>query len=262
MAKDDALAVKGLEALGDFISTERPEGADEGLLGNEHIGRADVAMPYLALTQKTSPEIDPTSPRYIEGLQFTDLYNSITRKNYGKGPLHFIILRADPPRWIEFNPIDEGGGVKDMNVPAGDPRTEYWTDAQGIRQKPLATKFYDFIVLILNGLNEKEPLQNIVSFSLKSTGLKVAMRLNMLINQRGAKKIYKGVYTVKSGADSSGQNTYAVYKVDNAGWLKPGSPLETAAGELYDMWQAREVKVHRSDDDATSFNPKDIEEGM
>src|SRR5579872_451725 len=156
----EALVPKGLE---DLVTLDRPEGKDEGLLGSEGIGREDILLPRVGLAQKTSPEIDPTQVgKYIEGLQFTDMFNSLTKQPYGKGPLHFVIIRRDNPRFIEFNPLEQGGGIKDMNVPAGDPRALFTTGPNGERVKPAATMFYDFIVLLLTGLDPKAPLENVI----------------------------------------------------------------------------------------------------
>lgn len=239
--KADALVPTGLEGM---ITTTRPEGADEGQTGAEHIGRDDILIPRLALAQKTSPEIDPTAPRYISGLQFTDLFNSVSKQNYGKGPLHFAILRADKPRWVEFNPLDQGGGVRDPNVPADDPRTQFGpVDGTGKPTKPVATKFYDFIVLVLNNLDFADPMQNVVGLSMKSTAIKVAKQLNLFITQRGKKALYKGVYTVATASDQNPSGTFAIYKVQNAGWLAPGSQIETLAGEMWESWKDKVVTI-------------------
>lgn len=257
--KDTALTSAAVQ---DMIVLDRPSGKDEGELGNEGIGRDDILMPRLGVAQKMSPEIDPTNQgRYIEGLQFTDLFNSLTRKVYGKGPLHFVILRRDDPRYIEFNPIDAGGGIKDMNVAPDDPRTQFTTGPGGERIKPVATMFYDFIVLLLTDFNPAEPMQNIIALSLKSSGIKAAKHLNFLINQRGQKLICKGVYELRTGpeTDKKTQGVYAVYKFKNAGWLKPDSAIEKLAIELYESWKEREVKIDTDAadiDDSMEANPE------
>jgi hypothetical protein len=232
---------KGLEGM---ITHERPAGRDEGTLGNEGINRDDVLMPRLAIAQKMSPEIDKTqADRYVEGLEFTDLYHSLTKKIYGKGPLYFVLLRIDPPRWIEFNPLSQGGGIKDKNVRAGDPRTEFHG-----AEKPIATKFLDFLVLLLNDFDPTDPMQNIVMLSFKSSGLAAAGNLLRLIDMRGQKQICKGVYKLSTGSktDKKTQGVYAIYKIENAGWLASGSDLEKLAVELFEVWKDRKVVV---DDD-------------
>lgn len=254
--KTDAVATvpAGMQGM---ISQARPEGADTGTLGNEGIGRGDIAIPRLGLAQKMSPEIDPTNAgRYIEGLQFTDLFHSATRAKMGKGPVYFSIIKREDPRWIEFIPIAEGGGIKDMNVRANDPRTKFTNDAAGKRIKPVATMFYDFLVLLLNETTLSKPLDNIIALSLKSSAIKAAKNLNLLVTQRGPKKIFKGAYQVTTGSetDKKSGGVYAVYKFDNAGWLEPGSPVEKLAEEMFEAWKTVEMKVDR-DEDPDDFDP-------
>jgi hypothetical protein len=257
-AKTDLATVpKGME---DMMTLDRPTGADEGTLGNEGIGRDDIAMPRIGLAQKMSPEIDRTNAGYIDTLEFTDLFHSLKRKNLGKGPLHFVILRRDDPRWIEWIPRDEGGGIRDKDVRANDPRTKFGPDGE----KPIATEYHDFIVLMLTGLDAGDPLDSIVALSLKSSGIKAAKHLNFLISLRGPKLICKGVYALTTGheTDKKTQGVYATYKFANAGWLKPDSAIETLVVELFDAWKDRKVEIERVADDVDSFDPAKIEAEM
>ncbi len=244
---------KGME---DLIILERPEGKDAGVLGNEGIGRGDINMPRIDIAQKMSPEIDPTNAaKFIEGLTFTDLFHSSTKQNLGKGPLHFVILRRDDPRWIEWIQRELGGGIKDKDVKRGDPRTKFGSAGE----KPIATEYHDFIVLLLNGFDPKNPLDSIVALSLKSSGIKAAKQLNLLVQLRGPKLICKGVYELSSGhdTDKKTQGVYAIYKFKNAGWLKPDSPIEKLSIELFEAWKDREVKFEREPGDDTDFVPAD-----
>lgn len=251
---DIATIPKGLEGM---MTLDRPAGKDEGTLGNEGIGRQDILMPRLGVAQKMSPEIDPTHARYIEGLQFCGLFHSLSKQVYAQ-PLHFVILRRDDPRWIEFHPIAEGGGIKDMNVRLGDPRTKFLDG-----EKPVATEFHDFIVLLLEGFDPKDPMQSIVALSLKSSAIKAAKHLNLLVTARGPKLICKGVYELTTGheVDKKTNGAYAIYKFKNAGWLKPDSDIEKMAIEMFDAWKDRRVEFER-EPDPDAFVPADIEAGM
>lgn len=248
--KKDAVATipKGME---EFMTLDRPAGKDEGYLGTEGITRDDILMPRMAITQLTSKELIPTDERYIDGLKFGDLFNSVSKKIYGKGPLHFLILRRDEPRWMEFNPLDQGGGIKDRNVPKGDPRTAFGPKGE----KPLATMFCDYIVLLLTDLNPADPIGNIIALSLKSSGVQAAKHLNLLITQRGEKLICKGIYEVitASKVDKKSQGSYSIYKFKNAGWLKEGSAFEKQVIELFESWKDREVRI--DDDDTLPADP-------
>jgi hypothetical protein len=252
--KDEAIATipKGMEGM---MTLDRPEGHDEGTLGSEGIGRDNIRMPRIDIAQKMSPEIDPTNAeKRIEGLEFTDLYHSESKKKLGKGPLHFVILRRDEPRWIEWNPREQGGGIKDKNVRAGDPRTKFGPNGE----KPIAVEYNDFVCLWLTGLDFSKPLESIAALSLKSSGIAAAQQLNFLITLRGPKLICKGVYSLTTDhkTDKKTQGVYAIYKFAQAGWLKPDSPIEKLAIEMFEAWKDRKVTF---DDDPDSFEPADIE---
>lgn len=208
--------------------------------GTEHLTKDDLQMPRLALAQKTSHEIDPTDPKYIDGLKFTDLFNSLTSEIYGKGPMEFVIVRADAPRYMEFTPLDQGGGVKDFNVPANDPRTQFTTDVEGKSVPPVATKFYDFVILMLPTL---EP----IALSFKSTGLKVARQLNALMKFRGG-PIFMGKYRLSTGTAVSPKGTYAVFQVKNAGNVDEDT--YRIAEQAYESFKDREIVIDREHGDA------------
>jgi len=208
--------------------------------GTEHLREQDIQMPRLALAQLTSPEIAADDPKFIEDLVFGDLFNSLTRYNYKSGPLQFCILRADPPRYIEFSP--DGKTVLDMNVAEGDPRTLF---GQG-GEKPVATKFYDFIVMLL-------PSREMIALSFKSTGLKVAKQLNGLITFRGNVKLFAGKYTITSMLTRNAQGRYAIYKVANAGWIDDAETYNFAKA-AFEAFRHKEVVIDRNGDVDDTFD--------
>jgi hypothetical protein len=246
-------------ALTDMIDLARPAGEDAEDRGTENIRPEDVLIPRIGIVQKTSKELEENHPRFIEGAKFLDLYNSVTRGLYGRGPVHFVVLRVDRPRGVQFRPLDEGGGILDPNVPLDDPRMAFGEvdPATGKATKPLATKFYDFLVLVLTGLDLADPGANLAAFSFKSTGIKAAKQLNMLIMQRGPKALYKGVYEVSVAQDSNASGAFGVYKIKNAGWLKPDSAVEKLAAEMFQAWKHVETKIDREDtpEDPDGFDP-------
>lgn len=184
--------------------------------GTEGLTRKDMIMPRLALAQKMSHEVDPENAKFIDGLEVGELFNSVTKAIYGEGPLEFIVLKRDTPRYVEFNPLDQGGGIKDMNVPANDPRTQFTRGADGKSVKPIATKFYDFIVMLL-------PSMEIIGLSFKSTGLKAARLLNTalaspLLTKDGPKKVpvYARKFSIKSASAENKQGKFKVYVVETS----------------------------------------------
>lgn len=212
----------------------RPDFIKQGSAGTENITNKDIQMPRLALAQQMSPELVEGGPRYVEGLKTGMMFHSLTHQIYGKGPLKFMVLRQDKPRHMQFS--EDGKTIIDFNVPANDPRTEFTTDAQGKSKPPVATKFYDYIILLpeINQENGGE----VIGLSMKGTNIKVAKLLNTYIKQRQT-DIYAGLYTIETKMETSGGHTYAIFSVENAGW--PDQPLYERAKAGFEAF--REAKV-------------------
>ncbi len=171
--------------------------------GTEHITKDDMKMPRLTIAQKMSHQLDDQKSKYIEGLKFLQVFNDLTEEVYSV-PLRFTIVRADAPRAIEFRPMDEGGGVIDMNVPINDARTKWHG-----KEKPAATVFYDFYLML-------EDTLEIVALSLKTTNLKTAKRLNSLMKLRFGPP-YTQLYELDVKREENDKGAYGIYTVINAG---------------------------------------------
>ncbi len=174
--------------------------------GAEDIGREDLTMPRLALAQKLSPEIEEGNAKFVPGLKFGDSYNTLSGEVYGKDPVEVVIIRAEKPKFIEFNPIDSGGGIKDYNVPAGDPRTQFAENGD----KPIATKFLEYVALI--GPDFRMP----IAISFKGSGLKSARLLNGLIKLRNL-DAFASRFRLTPAVESKGSNSWTVFNVALSG---------------------------------------------
>lgn len=193
--------------------------------GLETMTREDLALPRLAIAQGLSPQLQRAEPSYIADLKSGDMFNTITSQVYGEGPLEFAVIRRDAPRYVEFFPRNDGGGVKDLNVPANDPRTQFTNGPDGQRVKPLATKFYDYIIVML-------PSRELIALSLKSTSLKRAKELNTFITMRPEKVLFLGKYTVRSVQTKNALGTFGTYKFDNAGNVEDLDTLKFLAAQF------------------------------
>lgn len=237
---------QGLSTVPDFLKDTKPEGL-------EHLNEADVQMPRLLIAQQMSPQLNPDKPQYMEELKTGDLFNSLTGAIFGRGPLQFTVVRADAPRWIEFIPREQGGGIKDPNVPFGDPRTEWQADGK----PPIATKFYDFIIVLL-------PSREFISLSLKSTGIRVARQLNGLMQAR-MKPIWSGVYAVDSVSTTNAKGSFFIPRIKNAGWIQ--TEWQGFLKEAFDSLKHAVIDIHRPeetgaepiDEGGTEFDPEQLE---
>lgn len=173
----------------DFVKmSDRPEGAED-------MSPQDARVPRLSLAQSGSPQVDESDPQYIPGLKPGQVFNDLTGEMYGTAatpkengsPIDVIFIRRDKPRHVEFA---EDRSVIDPFVPPNDPRTQFTTE-KGKRIPPIATKFYDYVVLMLPDL---QPM----AISFKGSGLKEAEKLNglMITKAKGAEK-YAPIYAYK-----------------------------------------------------------------
>jgi hypothetical protein len=226
-------------------ATTRPAYLDKykgDVRGTDHFTKDDLRLPRLTIAQKTSPQVEEGTPEYIEGLKFGDLFNDLSNDVYGRGPLRFVIVRADRPRAMEFNPIDEGGGVVDFDVPLTDPRCAWTTNPEtGKREKPVATVFYDYVLWLVDH-------EEMAALSLKSTGLKVAKRLNSMIKLRGM-PLFTGLYEVTTEIQKNDFGSFGVYVIKNAGWAS--EELAANAEGIYESIKDKTLNIDREADDET-----------
>jgi len=205
--------------------------------GTETLGKDDMQMPRIALAQQMSPELVEDNPKFIDGLKQGMMFNSVTREIIGKGPIMVTVIRRDPPRYVEFVPRDAGGGVKDPNVPANDPRTQFGPDGE----LPLATKFYDYILMRVD-----RPGFELIAASFKSTGLKVARNWNALIKLRNA-PVFAGAYQLGVVKEKNAKGEFFNFSIKNAGWLT--EEMAKHAEGAYEALKDRVVEIHREGDE-------------
>lgn len=226
---------QGLEALSDMTGAmERPKSLDQNdRTGTENINVDDLRLPRLAIAQGLSTQMIPDDSTFIADLKLFDMFNDLTSDIYGRGPITFVPLQR-VQKYREFAPRVKGqqggGGVVDLDVPHGDPRTLWTKDAENKRIPPVATEFIEFVILMLRPGKAPEP----VMLSIKTTNKfnrRAADQLTSFIMLRNA-PIFAGLYTVTTKSEKNDQGTFGVFVMKNAGWI----PKDTPQGEkLYNF---------------------------
>lgn len=209
-------------------------------------GLDDTAMPRLAVAQKTSPQLDPSkSDKYIDGLKLFQMFNSLTKHNYGNGPVKFQVIRTSK-RAMQF---DAQNNVVDFNVALDDPRCQFQTGPNGERVKPVATVFRDYLLWLPD-------TREVMILSMKGTQHKVARDLNTLL-MIGPKPIWATTYELRSASKQTGAYTTATFSVTPAG---KATPEDIAAAEnWYDSTANFAERVDRRESsEAPSGDPSDI----
>ncbi len=208
-----------LNIVPDYLQREKGVPA----AGLENVQREDITVPRLALTQSMTPQRKKSDPKYIDGLEEGDFFNTITGENYGAAvklvPLFFYKTR------ILFKDIEEGGGMlcqaQDGVTGVGDPGGDCATCPKsqfGDNGRPDCNHFYNYAVLVVPKKGSIG-LDSLAAFSLKSSGIKTAKDWNALMRLKGTDS-FAGVYEVTSAEqkNTAGQ-TWSTAVIKNAGWV-------------------------------------------
>ncbi len=210
--------------------------------GMENAQAKDFALPFLALAQSLSPQVDKQDERYIEGLEPGMLFNTVTgefwniRQKDGE-PLPIIPCHFQSAV-IEWVKQDEGGGFvasyPNREVAALNQRQD--VIQQGQNKGQLVTQLVDtanhFVLVPSNRLGGL--IQGILSCT--STKLRFSRRLMTRIGERavGGKTLpsYAGRYGVQSILEEKNGKkyyTYSLFTFDGAaGWIQDMATLEQA----------------------------------
>lgn len=229
----DLVAVEPAELA--VIPSWIPQGV---ALGTEHMTKDDARIPRLALAQGLSHQMVRQDPLYIEDLKLGDMFNDLTSEIYGEGPVKIIVVRADPPRYIQFS---DDRSIVDPDVPADDPRTQFTTDpTTGDRIQPIATKFYDYVILVGD---QMEPL----AFSCSKTAIKhTSQRLNGLLRSKPI-PIFACRYTLTSMMMKNDEGTWYVQSVKQDGFLDEVSYKKAEA--FFNTFKEKPVEFERQPGD-------------
>lgn len=229
-----------------LAETGRPDWLPRVSEGTDHITQEDMRIPRLTIAQGLSPQLKRSDPKFIEALRQGDLFNDLTGMIYEGLPLPFFIVRADPPRWMEFKPREEGGGLLDPNVPPNDPRTQWGSNDKGERTKPRATMFYDYVLLLW-------PSREMIALSLKSSGIKIAKNLNGLIKLRNA-PLWSGRYTVDVKDEPSPNGPFPNFVIRNAGFVQTREDAEFLKN-VFDGIAGKKLDIEHTDEEHVPENP-------
>lgn len=234
--KEDALDTRPETALATFD--------EKDTRGKESFDSSDVELPRLAIAQKTSGEIEKGHPKFVPGLEFGDLFNSITNESFGVGPVPFVVIRH-VKNAVEF---DKDLKVVDRNVPLDDPRCQFTETADGKTIKPRATVFQNYLILLTETL---EPMV----LRLKSTQLKAAKQFNsQLLALRGP--IWSGVFSVSTAIQKFDSGSAGVYNIAQVG----PTPADVAitAEQVYEQTESfGQTVVDRTIKDEQTEKPAD-----
>lgn len=142
--------------------------------GFEDITTSTMAIPFLRILQKGSPQLNKMKPEFVPGAEAGHFFNTVTKELYGT-KLGIVALKFEH-MYIEWLP-DRGGFVQ-YHTPenamrlAADTTFGHWKAANGND----LTETYAYIVL-----REEHEAEGIMVLSLAGAAIKVAKEWNRLM---------------------------------------------------------------------------------
>lgn len=148
--------------------------ATDTMEGFEDIDSSTMAIPFLVILQKGSPQLNKEKSQYIKGAEVGEWFNTVTKKTYGQS-VNIVALKFEH-LYIEWLP-DRGGFVS-YHTPehaaqlADDVTFGKWKAVNG---NDLSEQ-YSYIILI-----EGHESDGIMVMSLASSAIKMAKEWNRLM---------------------------------------------------------------------------------
>lgn len=109
-SKKDIATTKG--GHNDSLPATIPDMAQFSGAGMENTDRESFAIPFLAVIQKTSPQVDRDSDMYIKGAEAGDLLLTSTNEVFKDEDGVDVVFCGYRRVFLRWAPIDEGGGFK------------------------------------------------------------------------------------------------------------------------------------------------------
>jgi len=142
--------------------------------GFEEISQATMAIPFIRILQKLSPQLDKQAPGFIEGAEEGHFVNTITKQIFGSS-FKCIVLKFEHV-YIEWLPKREGfvsyHSVENAERIAAVKTFGKWETEDG----NLLQENYVYLILV-----EGYETEGVAVFSLSSTMIKMAREWNRLM---------------------------------------------------------------------------------
>jgi hypothetical protein len=195
--------------------------------GFEEMESGDMTLPRLAICQALTPQRQRSDPKYIQGLEEGQIFNTITDEVYADSvkivPLLFFKNR------ILFRDKDKGGGIlcrsddckTGVGEPGGDchrcPFAQFGSARGGSGKGTACNEFHNYPALVVGQDGSINP-SGLVVLSFKSTSIPIAKNWNSKMRLRGT-DMYGGVYEVSTALEKKSEGSWYSPVIKNAGFV-------------------------------------------
>lgn len=265
MAKDEVEKVE--VGAGSIVPAAMDFEADAGI-GQEGMGKDDLAIPRLVILQALSPQLQKQKSEFIEGADQGQIFDTVSKALYEGDKGLTVVPICYRRAYLEWKLREDGGGfVKDhsddesiLQTTKKDKRGRDMTEA-GTQIVTTAEYF------VMQLLDDGSFIPAVISMA--STQLKKARNWNTLMKQWRMPSKAGGTYNPPMFARSY-EFTTVPESNDQGSWfgwsIKPGKTLEEieggaeiymAARDFYEKIKAGSVKVSAHNEDVASVEESD-----
>jgi len=255
-------AQKGQQAVAVAQGT-LPQGYDlEDILqdagaGANNMATGDIGIPYLAVLQTNSPQVNPGHAKYVEGAQAGMFYNTATGEVYdGRKEGIILIPCAYERKFVEWKDRDsgEGGFVGEHPIESNMAAQQTQKNAKGRPCLPNGNMIYETAYQYCLLRNPSSGRLEQVVVTLKSTMLKKNRRWNNQIlsatipgtNTQAPRWMFP--YLVKTQLESKGENSW--FNIDPERQEEPVSVDEYRMGKEFFTLHAQGLVQRAAEPDA------------
>lgn len=246
MAKNQAVAkIENTAVAGTIsnISNDRPDWLTKGNAGSEDVSTRDMILPRVDVLQALSPQIKKSDPKYIEGAEQGQFFNTVTGQLYGDEVTFVPILFRK--EYVLWRLRKAGGGF------VGAFKTlEEAEQARSALQNPddhESVESHQHFALLKTEAGWEEAV-----FSMTKSKLKVSRALNTLVQIAGVDRFAKAYRLNAVEADKNGES-YWSYMAHPVGFVD--KELYERGKGLYELIKSGAADVDRSGGDDTGPVP-------
>lgn len=223
------------------VASERPDWMTVGSnLGSEEVTANDIILPRIDVLQALSPQLKKKDPKYIEGAEQGEIFNTMTGEIYGP-EINFIPVKF-AREFIIWQDRDAGGGFRGSFASEDEAEAERLSLDNPDLHEVVETHTHFVLIDGPNGLEE-------AVLSLAKSKRKVSRKLNSLV-QMGQVDRFARVYKLAAVEVNGPKGEYWSFDVAPVGFVS--REVYQRGKETYEAVQGGLRKVDRSDDDSAA----------
>lgn len=218
--------------------------------GSENVKATDIVIPRLDLVQALSPCLKKNDPEYIEGAEAGMLFNSLTRKLYGRSVVICpVYYRTEYLVWRDRK---KGGGFRGAYQTNEEAQKRIKTEEKPEEFEAIETGQQIVLVICDDGGVDEAVI------SMSRTKLKISRELNSLIRIAGGDRFSRTYVAMGVEEQNSNNEDYYNYSFNIAGF--PSEAVYKQAEAMYDSIAtgARNVVLDNDHEEQMRTVDKDI----